>query len=76
MPDLSRSRAGVGGQGLIDKAAQRPELPAVTHPRRTPPRIVFWIEHTYKRSCRPRGLGKLTPVEFELAFATDSRNQT
>ena len=31
--------------------------------------IVFWIEHTYNRRRRQRGLGKLTPVEFELAFA-------
>lgn len=28
--------------------------------------VVYWIEHTYKRQRR---LGKLTPVEFELAFA-------
>lgn len=31
--------------------------------------IVSWIEHTYNRRRRQRGLGKLTPVEFELAFA-------
>jgi putative transposase len=30
---------------------------------------LFWIEHTYNRRRRQRGLGKLTPVEFELAFA-------
>ncbi len=30
--------------------------------------IVYWIEHTYNRRRRQRGLGKLTPVEFELAF--------
>jgi putative transposase len=30
--------------------------------------IVFWIEHTYNRRRRQRALGKLTPVEFELAF--------
>jgi transposase InsO family protein len=30
--------------------------------------IVVWIEHTYNRRRRQRGLGKLTPVEFELAF--------
>jgi putative transposase len=30
--------------------------------------IVFWIEHTYNRRRRQRGLGRLTPVEFELAF--------
>jgi transposase InsO family protein len=29
---------------------------------------LFWIEHTYNRRRRQRGLGKLTPVEFELAF--------
>lgn len=31
--------------------------------------MVHWIEHTYNRRRRQRGLGKLTPVEFELAFA-------
>lgn len=31
--------------------------------------IVVWIEHTYNRRRRQRRLGKLTPVEFELAFA-------
>ena len=30
--------------------------------------IVYWIEHTYNRRRRQRGLGKLTPVEYELAF--------
>lgn len=30
--------------------------------------IVVWIEHTYNRRRRQRALGKLTPVEFELAF--------
>ena len=29
---------------------------------------VFWIEHTYNRRRRQRRLGRLTPVEFELAF--------
>lgn len=29
---------------------------------------VFWIERTYNRRRRQRTLGKLTPVEFELAF--------
>jgi transposase InsO family protein len=37
--------------------------------------IVFWIEHTYNRRRRQRGLGKLTPVEFELAFALDDTAQ-
>jgi putative transposase len=32
--------------------------------------IVHWIEHTYNRRRRQRALGKLTPVEFELAFST------
>jgi len=27
--------------------------------------IVFWIERTYHRRRRQRGLGKLTPIEFE-----------
>jgi putative transposase len=30
--------------------------------------IVVWIEHTYNRRRRQRALGKLTPIEFELAF--------
>ena len=30
--------------------------------------IIYWIEHTYNRRRRQRGLGQLTPVEFELAF--------
>jgi transposase InsO family protein len=30
---------------------------------------ITWIEHTYNRRRRQRGLGRLTPVEFELAFA-------
>ena len=30
--------------------------------------IIRWIEHTYNRRRRQRALGKLTPVEFELAF--------
>ena len=37
--------------------------------------MVFWIEHTYNRRRRQRGLGKLTPVEFELAFAPSSDAQ-
>jgi putative transposase len=37
--------------------------------------IVFWIEHTYNRRRRQRGLGKLTPVEFELAFAPSTTTQ-
>lgn len=32
--------------------------------------IVFWIEHTYNHRRRQRALGKLTPVEYELAFTT------
>ncbi len=35
--------------------------------------IINWIEHTYNRRRRQRVLGKLTPVEYELAFATDTR---
>jgi putative transposase len=34
--------------------------------------IVHWIEHTYNRRRRQRGLGRLTPVEFELAFAPET----
>jgi putative transposase len=35
--------------------------------------IVLWIEHTYNRRRRQRALGKLTPVEFELAFAPNDQ---
>lgn len=35
--------------------------------------IIGWIEHTYNRRRRQRGLGKLTPVEFELAFTSQSQ---
>ena len=34
--------------------------------------IVIWIERTYNRRRRQRGLGRLTPVEFELALNTSS----
>jgi putative transposase len=34
--------------------------------------IVFWIEHTYNHRRRQRALGKLTPVEFELAFTNQA----
>lgn len=30
--------------------------------------VVHWVEHTYNNRRRQRGLGKLTPVEYELAF--------
>lgn len=33
--------------------------------------IVYWIEHTYHRRRRQRALGKLTPIEYELAFGPD-----
>lgn len=33
--------------------------------------IVRWIEHTYNRRRRQRGLGRLTPVEYELTFSPD-----
>lgn len=33
--------------------------------------IVHWIEHTYNRRRRQRALGRLTPVEYELAFEPD-----
>ncbi len=34
--------------------------------------IILWIEHTYNRRRRQRTLGKLTPVEFELAFTNSA----
>ena len=30
--------------------------------------IIYWIEHTYNHRRRQRRLGRLTPVEYELAF--------
>ena len=30
--------------------------------------VVYWVEHTYNNRRRQRTLGKLTPVEYELAF--------
>ena len=30
--------------------------------------ITYWIEHTYNRRRRQRGLGKLTPIEFETIY--------
>jgi transposase InsO family protein len=36
--------------------------------------VIYWIEHTYNHRRRQRALGKLTPVEFELAF-TDRTHQ-
>ena len=32
--------------------------------------VVHWVEHTYNNRRRQRSLGKLTPVEYELAFTT------
>jgi putative transposase len=32
--------------------------------------VVTWIERTYNRRRRQRSLGKLTPVEYELAFSS------
>lgn len=37
--------------------------------------IVHWIEHTYNRRRRQRALGKLTPVEYELAFANQTNRE-
>jgi len=36
--------------------------------------IVYWIEHTYNRRRRQRSLGKLTPIEYELAFTQPAAN--
>jgi putative transposase len=36
--------------------------------------IVVWIEHTYNRRRRQRILGRLTPVEYELAFPPCQRD--
>ena len=36
--------------------------------------IVYWIEHTYNHRRRQRGLGRLTPVEYELAFPQPAAN--
>jgi putative transposase len=34
--------------------------------------IIHWVEHTYNRRRRQRRLGRLTPVEFELAFTGEA----
>ncbi|MBK8333806.1 MAG: IS3 family transposase [Acidimicrobiaceae bacterium] len=34
--------------------------------------IIHWIEHTYNGRRRQRRLGRLTPVEFELAFTHEA----
>ncbi len=34
--------------------------------------VVFWIEHTYNHRRRQRGLGRLTPVEYKLAFTAQA----
>ena len=34
--------------------------------------VVVWTEHTYNRRRRQRALGKLTPVEYELAFTAQA----
>lgn len=34
--------------------------------------IIHWVEHTYNRRRRQRRLGRLTPVEFELAFTNQA----
>jgi putative transposase len=34
--------------------------------------IIYWVEHTYNRRRRQRRLGRLTPVEFELAFTAEA----
>jgi len=34
--------------------------------------ITYWIEHTYNRRRRQRRLGRLTPIEFELAFTSNT----
>jgi len=34
--------------------------------------ITYWIEHTYNRRRRQCRLGRLTPIEFELAFTSNT----
>ena len=34
--------------------------------------IIHWVEHTYNRRRRQRRLGRLTPVEYELAFTNEA----
>lgn len=38
--------------------------------------VVHWVEHTYTNRRRQRSLGKLTPVEFELAFTRQAAPAT
>ncbi len=35
--------------------------------------IVTWIERTYHRRRRQRGLGKLTPIEFETIYTQTAK---
>jgi putative transposase len=34
--------------------------------------IIHWVEHTYNRRRRQRRLGRLTPVDFKLAFTHEA----
>jgi len=35
--------------------------------------VTTWIERTYHRRRRQRGLGRLTPIEFEMILSTAAR---
>ena len=58
------------------RAAQRNVLN--TGPWRTREELHYemtcWIEHTYDRRRRQRGLGWLTPIEFEPAFTSNTNH--
>ena len=67
----SSDHAPTGGDGIVLRATpeERPRPATLDQPRRTPRvAIVIWIERTYHRRRRQRGLGRLTPIEFETLY--------
>ena len=70
----SMGRAAAGDNGAMESFFALLQKNVLNQRRRWTTRaelryeIVVWIEHTYNRRRRQRVLGRLTPVEFELAF--------
>jgi len=56
---LFRQRNSALQKNILDRRRCREELRLA---------IVIWIERTYHRRRRQRGLGKLTPIEFETVY--------
>ncbi len=55
---------------LLAAAEEHLGQQSLEHARGTPPRDRHLIETKYNRLRRQRALGKLTPVEFEMIYAT------